>query len=252
MNIDANIQKIISAVLKKWKLVVALALIGAVLAYFYTANFTTLTYSSSVEFFTFVVDSRQEFNDSSTTAQQASNTSKMNYATKMLNTYIELFKTYKFNQEVATAINESDNSTYSAGAIKGAVSYEIIEETTMFKVYVRTTDPNLSYRIAKQLEISIPEKMKDTNNGLINASVEDAALKASASESLDYPKKCLVGALAGAVIACAYIILRDLLDIRIKSSDELPTLYEVPVLGTIPEFELKQTNAKTEKVKREK
>lgn len=45
MNIDTNVQKIISLLLKKWKIIVLFALIGALLAYFYTANFTTLTYS---------------------------------------------------------------------------------------------------------------------------------------------------------------------------------------------------------------
>lgn len=249
MNIDANVQKIITLLIKRWKIIILFALIGTLLAYFYTANFTTLTYSSSVEFLAYAQDTQQELTDSTAAAQQASNTSKMNYAIKMLDTYIELFKTNEFNQTIANDLNDTYSTSYTAGQIKGAVLYEEVKDTSMFKVTVTTTNPDMSYQIAKQLETSIPEKMKNTNNSLVMASVEDTALKPSASESLGYPKKCLVGFVAGAVLAAAYIILRDLLDVRIRGNDNLSDRYGIPVLGTIPEFELKTSGNKNPRKK---
>ncbi|MCM1114304.1 MAG: Wzz/FepE/Etk N-terminal domain-containing protein [Clostridium sp.] len=241
MNLDANIQKLISTVLKKWKLIVIFAVIGALLAFFYTSHFTTLTYSSSVEFLAYAQDTQQDLAESSTIVQATSNTSKMNYAMKALNTYIELFKTNEFNQNVADEINENYSTSYSAGTIKGATTITTIEDTAMFRVTITTTNADLSYQIAHQLEKSIPEKMKNTSDGIVRASVEDKALKATTSESLGYPKKITIGFLAGAILAVAYIILRDFIDVRIKSSDELTEIYDIPVLGTIPEFEFKQT-----------
>lgn len=251
MNIDANVQKIIALLLKKWKVLLLFALIGTLLAYFYTANFTTLTYSSSVEFLAFSQDSQQELSDSSTVSQQASNTSKMNYAIKMLDTYIELFKTNEFNQAIADDVNKANGTSYTANQIKNSLTFEIIENTAMFKITVTTTDADMSYQIAHQLETSIPEKMEETNNGLVIASVEDIALKATTSESLGYAKKCLIGFAAGAVLAALYVILRDILDIRVKGSDELTERYGIPVLGTIPEFEFKPAGKNSEKKKGE-
>jgi len=60
MNLDANVQKLLMLVLKKWKLVLIVALIGTMAAYFYTANFVTLTYTSSVEFLSYTIDTSQE------------------------------------------------------------------------------------------------------------------------------------------------------------------------------------------------
>lgn len=251
MNIDANVQKIISLLLKKWKVLLLFALIGTLLAYFYTANFTTLTYSSSVEFLAFSQDSQQELSDSSTVSQQASNTSKMNYAIKMLDTYIELFKTNEFNQAIADDVNKENGTSYTANQIKNSLTFEIIENTAMFKITVTTTDADMSYQIAHQLETSIPDKMEETNNGLVIASVEDIALKATTSESLGYTKKCLIGFAAGAVLAVLYVILRDILDIRVKGSDDLTERYGIPVLGTIPEFEFKPAGKSPEKRKGE-
>lgn len=239
MNVDANVQKILTLLLKKWKTLIIFALIGTFIAYFFTANFTTLTYASSVEFLAYAVDEDQEFSDSSSSQQQISNTSKMNYAMKMMATYIELFKTNEFNQKVADELNENLNTNYPASMIKNATSIENIEDTALFKMTVTTTDADLSYQIAHQLEKTVPEVMKTTNNGLVNASVEDTALKATTSQSLGYVKKCLIGFIAGLVFAAAYFILRDLIDVRIKTSEELTERYDIPVLGTIPEFEIK-------------
>ena len=237
MNLDANVQKIISLILVRWKLIVVFAIIGAMLSCFYTANFTTLTYSSSVEFLTYSDDTRQEFGDSTSVAQTVSNTSKMNYAIKMLDTYIELFKTNEFNQKVADDINKKYSTSYTASQVRSAVTVQGVENTAMFKVTVNTADADMSYRIAKQIETSIPEKMAVTNSGLVKASVEDPAVKATTSDSLQYFKKGTIGFIIGAIIAVVYIILRDLLDVHIKGTDGLAERYGIPVLGSIPEFE---------------
>ena len=234
MNLDANIQKILSILLKKWKLIVVFALIGTIFAYIYTANFATLTYSSNVVFLSYVQDSNQELTDSTSIQQQASNTSKINYAIKMLNTYIQLIQTNEFYQNVVDEINDDYGTDYTVKTLKDAITVTPVEDTAMFKVTVTTTDPELSYRIAHQLETSVPKKMESSNNSLITASVEDSAIKASDHESKGYVKKCAIGFVAGAILAAAFIILKDLLDIRIKNPDELSEVYEIPILGTIP------------------
>lgn len=249
MNIDKNVQKIVMLLLKKIKILIAVGLVGAFIAYFYTANFTTLTYASSVEFLAFAVDKEQEFSDSTAAQQQASNTSKMNYAMKMMATYIELFKTNEFNQKVADALNEKLNTNYSSGTIKGAIVIQSISDTALFKMTVTTTDADLSYQIAHQLEETVPEVMETTNNGLVGVSVEDTALKATTAQSLEYPKKCLIGFAVGFVIAAAYFILKDLIDVRIKTPEELPEIYDIPVLGAVPEFEFQSVSAQKKQIK---
>jgi capsular polysaccharide biosynthesis protein len=242
MNIDANVQKIVMLLLRKWRIIIIFALIGTFLAYFYTANFTVHTYTSQVEFLAYAVDSKQEFSDSSGNSvlqQQASNTSKMNYAMKMMNTYIEMFQTNSFNQTVANDINENLGTNYSASEIADALTFETVSDTSLFKVTATTTDATKSYQIAHQLETTIPKVMKVKNNGLVSVSIEDHAVQASEYESLGYVKKCVAGFILGAILSAAFVLLRDLIDIRIRTSEELTERYDIPVLGAIPEFELK-------------
>lgn len=263
MNLDANVQKIIATLLSKWKVLIAFTLIGVLIAYFYTANFTTLTYTSTVEFLAYAYDAADEFNDSSNNttinnnnsadAVRTSNTSKMNYAMRMLNTYIEIMSTNEFNSRVASEMNDRINGNYTANTIKQSLYIEGVEDTAMFKITVETTSADLSYEIAHQLETTVPAMFEETNQGLIHASVEDKPIKASSAGSLGYPKKCIIGAGAGFVLAAAYIVLRFLLDVRIKSSEELIEKYEIPVLGSIPNFEIRgssTTNVSTKEAEK--
>ena len=107
MNLDINVQKILFALLRKWKLLVIFAIIGALVGYFYTANFTTLTYTSSVEFLAYAVDGKDDISSSSSSTEtvRTSNTSKMNYAMKMLDTYIEIMSTNDFYNELTSDLN---------------------------------------------------------------------------------------------------------------------------------------------------
>ena len=121
LNIDENVQKVFTALLKKWKLIIVFALIGAFAAFLFTAKFTTLTYTSTIEFLAYAVDYEEELNDntsttesgSSTSVQRTSQTSKMNYAMRMLDTYIEVFSTNNFNQMVADELNKTYGTDYS-------------------------------------------------------------------------------------------------------------------------------------------
>ena len=87
--------------------------------------------------------------------------------------------------------------------------------------------------------------MKKTNSGLVRASVEDKAVRAATHGSMGHAKKMIISSAIALVLAAAYVILRTLLDVRIKSSDELTEKYSIPVLGAIPNFEsrLLQTNS---------
>lgn len=247
LNLDENIQKIIQAVLKKWKVLIIFALIGAIIYVAYTAQFTVDRFSSSVEFLAYTVDSTEELSGTdaqSANSQRVSETSKMNYAMKMLSTYIEVFSTNEFNQLVANTINDAHGTSYTAGAIKNSMEIIPVEDTAMFRITVTTTDADLSYNIATALTECIPQAMAETNNGLVSASVQDSPQRAAAAAGRGYLKKAVFGAAVGIVIAAAYAILRDFLDVRIKSANDLTERYDIPVLGSIPDFNKRSSGSK--------
>lgn len=234
---DENIRKVLSLFMKKWKTIVAFALIGVLAAYVITANFTTLTYTSTIGFYAYVQDEERE--DASGIVLSSSNTSKMNYAIRMITTYLALIDTNNFYQIATDSLNKSLDSDYDVSFVKNSMKTQATEDTALFSVSITTEDSELSYKVANELAKVIPNFIEKSNDGLVKIKVIDKPIKAAAAESLNYPQKCLIGAAVGIVIACAYIFLRDMLDIRIRTSNELVERYDIPVLGSIPDFDSK-------------
>ena len=51
-------------------------------------------------------------------------------------------------------------------------------------------------------------------------------------------------ALAGILLAALYAVLREFLDVRIKGAEDLSGKYDIPVLGSVPEFEISSKKKK--------
>ncbi len=251
MNVDENVRKLLIALLRKWHLLVIFTIIGVLAGYFYTSNFTSPTYTSTTEFMAQAIDKESEMPDSETNQEissesaRISQTSKLNYAMKMIDTYIEIMGTNDFNSRIADELNKRINSDYSSDIVKNSIAIENVENTAMFKVTVTTIDADLSYEIAHQLEITIPKMIDESSSGLVNAKVMDKPVKASAEVDRGYFKKCLIAGAAGFVLAAAYIILRSLLDVRIRNSEELVEAYGIPILANIPNFEGKNSQKRS-------
>lgn len=205
----------------------------------------------ALNFFVYAVETQQELSDSTLARNAASNTSKMNYAMQMMETYTEMLNTSEFAKRVANDLNKKYNSNYTYKDISKCISIETKEDTAIMTMTVTTDDKATAFQIARQLKITVPKVMQNKNNGLLNASVEDAAIEASTPNGMGTVKKSILGFIAGGVIAVAYIIFRDLLDVRVKTSEELTARYDIPVLGTIPEFEIDGKKAKKKNDKEE-
>lgn len=197
MNTEIDLQKIMKLVLKKWKLVAIFCVIGALLIGIYSANFATKTYSSSVKFFVYAVETQQELSDSTLARNAASNTSKINYAMQMMETYTEMLNTSEFAKRVANDLNKKYNSNYTYKDISKCISIETKEDTAIMTMTVTTDDKGTAFQIARQLEITVPKVMKNKNNGLLNASVEDAAIEASTPNGMGTVKKSILGFIGG-------------------------------------------------------
>lgn len=122
-----------------------------------------------------------------------------------MNTEIDLQKIMKlvlkkwneFAKRVANDLNKKYNSNYTYKDISKCISIDTKEDTAIMTMTVTTDDKATAFQIARQLEITVPKVMKNKNNGLLNASVEDAAIEASTPNGMGTVKKSILGFIGG-------------------------------------------------------
>ncbi len=167
--------------------------------------------------------------------------------------YIEIFDTNNFAAEIEYYLNggvkETDSAEkiaalkdvgkvskkYSAKALRGMISCEMIEETSVFTVDVKGDNYKDVGKIAKYIEIIMADYVESKAPGSGEINVIDDAYENSNPVNNYTILFTLAGLVAGAFITFAIVFIIDCNDTRIKDEETLTQLLSLPVIGTIPD-----------------
>ncbi|MDD2213490.1 MAG: Wzz/FepE/Etk N-terminal domain-containing protein [Oscillospiraceae bacterium] len=171
---------------------------------------------------------------STTATNNGSDLNALNYAQKIVNTYIEMLRTNSFYEKVVAA----DDENLTAAQLSDMLDFELLNSTEVFSVTVTSGSPLQAKRIADTIASLAPQTIADLND---NASlhVVDSPLLPTAPSSPNTKRNTALGLLVGLVLAYAFFLIRDLLDKTIYDEDDLHNRYDYPLLATIPSFSKK-------------
>ena len=180
------------------------------------------TYVSTVKLYVSTPESEQD---------SVMNINALDYAQKVVNTYIEMLRTDSFFGKVL----ERAGVGCSMEQMKKMVDFSPLNNTEVFQAQVCARSPEEAKRIADAITELAPVT--------IGSLKENASLKvvdrASLPEKPSSPSAVLFGAaglLAGALGSLGTVLLRNSLNVRIKNEEELQEKSGIPVLATIPAF----------------
>lgn len=152
----------------------------------------------------------------------------LNVNAKQVNNYMYMIKGENILSEVA-----KDLGIKSVGQISSALSVSNTANTEIIKVSAVTNDPELSQKIvvttiSKFFE-DVQAKLDIKNMTVLN--------EAKVNESPVSPNKKLytiIGALMGLILSCGFVMVRFLLDKRLRTKAEAEKFLGIPVLVEIP------------------
>ena len=218
---EINLEKILFLFRKSLALIISLSLSGLIIAFIITKFFITPMYTTSVKLY---VDS--------SSPKETNNINELNYAQKVVNTYIEMLNTVDFY----TKISNQSNIDMPSNEIKKSISFEVLNNTEIFSITTKTDSPIKSKVLAdtaSSVAIETIEGLKQSSKLNI---VSSAPLPTSPS-SPNLTKNCAIGFIVGLVLSCVIVLLKDLFNIKIKNEEDLENNYDIPILGVIPYFD---------------
>lgn len=218
---EINLKEVCKALLKgAWIIMLCAVLVGgAVLAY--TVNFVTPMYRASVTLYV-----NNGTNDTGTISSNS-----LAVQLQLVKSYVAIIGSDRVMEKV---IGES-GFNLTAKEISRMLSAEPVEETEMFRVNITSPDPQMSADIVNAIANVAPAEISEIIEGS-SAKVIDYAKVPTSRTSPSYTTNAIAGALMGALLAAAVIVLRVCLDMRVKSEEDLMKICSVPVLGAIPDF----------------
>lgn len=222
--VEFNIQELLEICLRRWKLLVVCVLIAAIVAFTYSVFCMIPMYRAGIKVY---VNNRTVTEDKETTSSGD------------LSASIYLVKGYQLVTEsdsVLQVVSEMLDGDYTINQLKSAITTQEEKDTVMFYLYVTLPDPVEAARVANAMAEAIPAEIPQIIHGT-SAKVVDTAKIPTGRYSPSYTRNAILGAAAGLLAAVVYVTIVYLRDTRIKDENDLTDMYDIPILGRIPQFE---------------
>ncbi|MDG0822704.1 capsule biosynthesis protein CapA [Staphylococcus saprophyticus] len=216
--IDLN--KLFGILKKNMKYLIILPIVFLVLSMVMTFLFMTPKYSSSTQ-----VLVNQKETDSEMMAQQVQSD------LQLVNTYSEIIK----SPRILDKVSKNLKGKYSSKEIEGVLTVSNQAESQILNITVENESREAAGKVANEIANVFS---KDVNK-IMNVDNVSILSKADNNGNKTSPKpltNAVVGIFLGLIVALVIIFLKEILDKRIKTEEDVEELLDLPVLGTIQDF----------------
>lgn len=208
-----DLLELFMGLLAYWKLISATALVGAVLAAFYTFFMVTPMYKATA---TIYVVSRDD---------SVLNLSDIQIGSALTSDYIKVFEMWEVHEKVISALDLD----YTYNQMASMLSVTNATDTRMLDITVTDADPEEAAAIANEYaEVGskyISEKMKTD---------EPTMMSTARVPANPYSPSKAKNILLGFVLSCGVVVLRVLLDDTYKTADDVRKYAGMVVLASVP------------------
>lgn len=222
-NQESNVMEIDVLYLLKnlWRnkfLILLSALLGVSVAFAYSVFVVTPQYNSTTRIYVVnkVADSGQNL-----TAQE------LQAGTYLVKDYKEII----LSQDVLSTVTEELKLTSN---LASKVSVSIPVDTRIVSITVRDADPNEAARIANGLRTVAAQKIIDVTKVSDVTTLEEAR-PAKTPSTPNTKRNIVLGFLVGAFLAVALVLVKEVLDDRIKRPEDIEEKLGLPLLGVVPD-----------------
>lgn len=219
---DFSFKEIVALLIKRFVLISVCTFSGLILFFLVNSLIVQPSYTANVQLY---VNS----NDKET---KTATLSELDYAQKVVTTYINFLQTKVFYKQVT----DKSGLDYTSEEIRNMTSIFAVNNTEIFQISVTSHNPDDSYQLARVMQEVAPRMIKSIKDTADISVVDPVVLPASPSGP-NVLLNSFIGAFLGFVLSVMASFIWDIIDINVKNQEDLTKKYSLPVLGNIPDFD---------------
>lgn len=243
MKRDVNLLDIIHLLRKRWWIMLIAAIVLAVGAVIYSEITYKPTYTTTVKIY--VKGDLQSTEGSSANDDVSAAT----WAQRVVKNYMEILKSEDFMEIVSTKFEKEysedwEEQEYGSKWLSNSVKFQPIENTSIFTVSITTKYKDHSLHLGKVFEEEASKHIEDITGKKVIEISDHAREASSPTNDKNLVRNVVMGVLIGVLASFLVVFIIDISDVRIKKEEDIVDNYPVPLLGTIPNFEVVMKNKK--------
>lgn len=222
-NDEIDLKKVFQILWKSKETIIIITVIAILLGYIYTMYILKPKYTA----YTKLIMVQTNSNSDST---QAVTSTDVNLNDKLIATYQSVTTTNSVVREVISNLNLDENED----DLKKEISVTTEKSTQVLKISVTDADPQKATDIANELSNVFSKKISEIYK-IDNIYIMDKAELPDGPSNINHKKDILVFGLVGFVIAVIGVLLRNLFDNTVSSSEEVEKELNLIVLSEVPD-----------------
>ncbi|EOH96883.1 hypothetical protein UAY_02615 [Enterococcus moraviensis ATCC BAA-383] len=226
-----SLQELIGVLKKRVGLIIISMFLGLGVAGILTYFVITPKYSSQVQLIV-----RLPQNDTT-------NVNDINGNLQMINTYKDLIKSDTVMTEVQQRMKAEYENDLSIEVLKESVSVNQSQNSQMFSIVSKVTDPIVAQNIANQTALVFQEQAKDMLN-VDKITIISSATANMSPVSPNDKMNLMIGLALGVLFGIALSFILELFDKTIKDDSFVEDELGFSILGVVPNMTAKELNAK--------
>lgn len=202
--------------------IILITIIFMLIGIIYSVGFVTPKYTSST---TLLLATSESANSKTNTIT----TSDITLNSKLVSTYSELVKSKNVTRQVISnlGIDETEDE------LRNSITVSSVKDTELIKISVTDKNATNAYNIANEIAKVFTQKVSEIYN-INNVQILDQAEISTTPSNINHAKDVIMFTFVGLFVAIVFVLVANMLDTTIKSSEEFEKLCNVPVIASIP------------------
>ena len=175
----------------------------------------------------------------SSTAQQNITYSDLQMSQKLVSTYSQIIMSEAISDPVISNLDLYNKYEIDSEKYNKIVKVSSANNTEVINIDVTTNDPELSANIANEVVNVFEEKIFDIMQIENVTTLTEAKIpqKKSGPSTL---KNTAIGLVLGLLICAGITVFILLTDTKVKTEEEVKRIFDYPIIGSIPDFEIEE------------
>jgi len=220
---EIDLKRLFDAIWHRAWVILVVSILCGTLAFLGTFYLITPKYQSSAKFYV--------NNNSLSLGGMSISSSDLTAAQELVDTYIVILNTRDTLEKVIDA--SGVKMTYSQ--IKGMITAAAVNSTEIFEVVVTSPDPAQAEKIAATIVDVLPNVVEGIIDGTSVKPVEHP-VKPGYHSSPSYVQNTILGMLIGFVLTVAFVVLREIFDVTIRTEEDIFRCGKYPLLAKVPDM----------------
>lgn len=229
---ELDLKELIQIFWEKRIQIILITAIFIVVGVIYTVGFVKPKYQS-------ITSLLLATNSSNQTNTNGITTNDLTINSKLVSTYTDMLN----GDNAIRTIISNLGMELQEDEVRNSISVKARDNADMIDIIVKNDDPVVAQKIANESAKVLIEKVKQYYK-IDNLYIYDEAEVENEPYNINHKKDVLIFAVIGIVISFGYVLIVNMLDTTIKSTQDIEKISGVTVLASIPVYDLTESKGR--------